>query len=90
MDIVFRQHAIERMFERNVSIDDVKEIIEKGKLIAYYENDKPYPSKLLLKIINDRPLHVVIAENKNDNMIIVVTVYEPDGKSWSEDFERRI
>jgi len=89
MKIIFRMHAVERMFERNITIDDIKDVINNGKIIEEYQDDKPYPSKLLLKFVGGRPLHAVIAENKVEDQIIVITVYEPDENKWSENFERR-
>ena len=58
--IVYRLHAIQRMFERNVNNDELRQIINKGKMIEKYVNDSPYPSRLILGQVNNRPLHVVI------------------------------
>ena len=61
-----------------------------GKVIEEYPNDSPYPSCLISGRVNNRPLHVVIAENEIDNELIVITVYEPDPVKWDDNFERRI
>ena len=90
MKIKYRLHAVERMFERNISVDEVKMILNEGKIINEYPDDKPFPSKLILGFINNRPLHLVTAENKNDEEIIIITVYEPDKDQWDEKFERKI
>lgn len=42
-----------------------------------YAVDKPYPSFLCLKHINEKVIHVVYAADEN-NSCIVITVYEPD------------
>jgi len=89
MKIVYRLHAIERMFERNISEENINEAVLIGKVIENYPEDKPYPSKLLFALINNRPIHVVIAENISNEEIIVITVYEPDLSKWDESFERR-
>jgi hypothetical protein len=39
--------------------------------------------------VNNRPLHIVITENKTENKIIVITVYEPDPRKWIKNDERR-
>jgi len=36
-----------------------------------------------------RPLHIVVAENKQEQSLIIITVYEPDPKFWESDFKRR-
>jgi hypothetical protein len=77
------------MLERNVNNDELRQIINKGKVIEKYVNDSPYPSKLILGKVNNRPLHVVITENNTENKIIVITVYEPDPRKWIKNDERR-
>ncbi len=87
--LVFRVHAIQRMFQRGVTVDDVREVLATGETIENYPDDTPYPSRLVLGQVESRPLHVVFAENKAMREIIVVTVYEPDPDLWDSDFRRR-
>jgi len=86
---VFRVHALRRMFERQISIDDVRAVIGSGETIEDYPDDKPYPSRLVLGWRGARPVHVVAAHNMSDKEFIVVTVYEPDAELWEHDFRRR-
>lgn len=88
-EMKFRLHAVQRMFERRITDEDVRHVIESGEVIQEYVDDKPYPSRLLLGWVARRPLHVVVADNHEDRMTIVITVYEPDGALWEEDFRRR-
>ena len=46
--LVFRVHALQRMSERQISIDDVKAVIGSGETIEDYPDDRPFPSRLLL------------------------------------------
>lgn len=87
--LVFRKHALQRMFERNIRVEDVEAALETGRTIAEYPDDKPYPSRLILGKSTDRQLHVVVAENIQQREGIVVTVYEPDSTQWEEGLERR-
>ena len=87
--IAYRLHAIQRMFERNVNTEELRQIIDKGKVIERYVNDSPYPSKLILGKVNNRPLHVVVNENEEGNNIVVITVYEPDPRKWIKNDVRR-
>ncbi len=78
------------MFERNVSVEDVKMVVSNGETIEDYPEDKPYPSRLVLGWSGTRPLlHVVVAHNLSDNEIVVITVYEPDLELWEADYRRR-
>ncbi len=90
MNLIYRLHAIERMFERKINEDNVNRILIEGKIIEEYKNDQPYPSKLILGFIDKRPIHILAAENFAENQTIIITVYEPDKMKWDEKFERRI
>jgi hypothetical protein len=77
------------MFQRTISIDDVRRVLMTGEVVEDYPNDKPYPSRLILGWCADRPLHVVVADNPADQEIIVITAYEPRPARWEEGFRRR-
>lgn len=77
------------MAERSISETEVAEVLQAGQSIEDYPNDVPYPSRLVMAYIKERPLHVVAAWNEEDYETIVVTVYEPDPKRWDETFTRR-
>jgi Domain of unknown function (DUF4258) len=87
--LVFRLHAVQRMFRRRIGADEVRAVIEAGEVIASYPDDTPYPSRLVLGWSGSRPLHVVVADNAADRELIVITVYEPDPALWDETFRRR-
>lgn len=88
--IIYRAHAIERMAQRNVTTDEVREVVESGETIKTYPDDTPYPSRLVLGFPDGRPLHVVVADDDEDDQAIIITVYEPDPELWSDDFRERI
>jgi len=77
------------MFARNISKDDVVKVIKKGEIIRKYLDDEPYPSKLLLGFVKDKPLHIVLGFDRNDLTCIVITAYYPDLKIWESDFKTR-
>ena len=87
--LVFRVHAIQRMFQRDVSLEDVRQVLTTGEVIEEYPDDTPYPSRLVLGWCGSRPLHVVIADNAKAQETIVITVYEPDSAQWQPDLRRR-
>lgn len=68
---------------------EVYEAVKNGMVIEEYADDEPYPSILVYgKTENDRPIHCVCAYSEDDDLTIVVTVYEPDVNKWT-DFRRR-
>ena len=89
MKVVYRVHAVSRMFERGITEAEVHKALSEGEEIADYPEDLPYPSRLLLGWRGDRPLHVVVAYNARDDEQIVITVYEPDPAQWDDGFRRR-
>jgi hypothetical protein len=86
---VFSGHAIQRMFQRGVQIDDVKSVLSSGETVAEYLDDSPYPSRLLLGFVDGRALHVVAAWDAESGTCIIVTVYEPQPEKWELGFRKR-
>lgn len=87
--LVFRVHAMQRMFQRRISAEDVRHVLATGEDIEEYPNDTPYPSRLVLGWCGDRPMQVVVADNPESQETIVITVYEPDPLQWEPGFRRR-
>jgi hypothetical protein len=85
--VIYRAHAIRRMFERRISDKTVHAVLLSGEVIESYPNDIPYPSKLVLGWSDNRPIHIVVAETKKTD--IIITVYEPDPKRWDHRFKLR-
>lgn len=87
--IHYSRHAFERMFERAIAPDLIREIVATGEIIASYADDRPYPSALILGFDQARPVHVVAARNATTGECHVVTVYVPDPALWDETFRQR-
>ncbi|MEW6200425.1 MAG: DUF4258 domain-containing protein [bacterium] len=87
--IVYRVHAIDRMIERRISDEAIHHVLREGETIENYPDDRPYPSRLVLGFFNERPVHIVVADNNEDRETIVITVYEPDPELWKNNFRRR-
>lgn len=63
-----------RIFEH-----EVYEAVCSGEVIEEYPEDRPYPSVLIYgRTTSDRPLHIVCAYNEEENLSIIITVYQPD------------
>ena len=86
--LVFRRHALERMAQRRVTVENVREIIDSGEVIRQYPDDLPFSSRLTAGWIGGRPLHVVSAYDAAEATIVIITVYEPDPSRWDESFRR--
>lgn len=89
-NIILRVHAVQRMFERDISIAEVEELVRSGETIELRPDDTPYPSRLVHRQIAGRHIHAVLADNVAGNEVFVVTVYLPDPARWDSTFRRRI
>lgn len=87
--IVFRVHAVQRMFERKVSVRNVFQALHSGETIEDYSAEMPEPGRLILGFQGKRPFHVVASENLETNEITVITVYIPNADKWNKDFKSR-
>ncbi len=89
-ELIYSDHAINQMFRRDISTEDIEATIKSGEIIGNYPNDKPLPSCLILGHISNRPLHLVLAIDEAENKCIVITAYEPDPKIWDQNFKSKI
>ena len=64
--IIYRFHAVQRMFERKITVEEVRYALEAGEVIEEYSDDTPYPSCLILGCHRGRAIHVVAANNSID------------------------
>ena len=86
-EILISHHARVRMFERNVSTDNLITIISSGEIIEEYSDDEPCPSVLIMGFIDTVAFHTVIALCTDH--IRVITVYIPEQDKWIEYRRRR-
>lgn len=77
------------MLERGISKQKVLEVLNAGEILERYDDDFPYPSCLMFKIVNEKPLHIVVADNSSEEQKIIVTAYIPDSANFANDFKTR-
>ena len=77
------------MLERNISVDDVLAVLNSGAIVEDYPEDAPFPSRLTLGWVGQRPVHVVWATAAGTGRVAIITVYEPDPDEWDSTFRGR-
>ena len=77
------------MHERGISEIEVEHALASGTIIESYPNDTPFPNALLLGFAGSKSVHVVFADNHDENVRIIITVYEPDSTIWCDDLKTR-
>jgi len=55
---IISNHARVRMFQRNISTENIKEVIFQGQIIEDYPEDDPCPSALFFGYSEGRPCHL--------------------------------
>ena len=86
--IRWTNHCIVRLFQRNISQEDIENALLNGEIIEEYENDYPYPSCLVYGIdLNNKVLHVICGTSETE--LWVITAYYPDNIKWEDDLKTR-
>ena len=90
--VLYTRHARSEMQKEEfgrIFEHEVFEAVNAGEVIEEYPEDKPYPSALILgRTIANRPLHIVCAYNKEEDLAVIITVYHPNFEQWI-DYKRR-
>ena len=87
--IEWKRHALKRLLERDIQRTEVFTVLETCEIVEAYLHDKPLPSFLLLGYYRQKALHVVVAIDEIDEILWVITVYEPSPDEWEEDLKTR-
>ena len=91
--VLYSRHARSEMAHEEfgeVREHEVSEAVFSGEIIEEYPEDTPYPSRLISgATATGRPLHVLCAQDVEDNVVIVITVYPPDPGKWIANKRRK-
>ena len=85
----WKKHALQRIFEREITRDEVKQAILNGKIIEDYSDDYPYPSVLIAYVDKNKPMHVLVAYDESAEISYIITAYKPDTKYFEADLITR-
>ncbi len=75
---------MQRMIQRGITRQDVKDAIPEGEIIEEYPDDYPYPSCL---ISGNNRLHVVCGIG--EGWLWIITAYYPAEDKWEPDLKTR-
>jgi hypothetical protein len=87
--IEWQRHALERMMQRGISREIVKNVLISGEIIEDYPDDKPFPSALFLGWVEGEPIHVVVSLDVRSNYCFVITTYKPSLDHFESDYKTR-
>lgn len=87
-NIAITEHARIRLYERNISLDDIVNGINTGEIIKWYPDDKPLPSCLIMGF-SARLQYIHIVVSCDADFIYLITAYFPSPDVWENDFRTR-
>ncbi len=86
--IAVTEHARLRLFEREIKILDIVRCIETGEIVERYDDDKPFPSCLILgEDTKEQLFHAVVSSD--GEFIFLITAYYPDTSRWESGYKNR-
>ena len=86
--ILWTNHALERLQERDITVDDVKNCIVNGEIIEEYPDDFPHPSALIFgHDLNEKVIHVVCGVD--ERFLYLITAYVPTTTKFLADLKTR-
>ena len=78
------------MFERQITIDSIKEILETGVTIEDYSAEMPEPGRLMLGYKGKKPIHIVVSVDPVLSEQTIITAYIPGSNKWKNGYKDRI
>ena len=87
-NIAITKHAKNRLTERNITVENIKNAVRTGEIIEQYENDKPFPSCLLLGQ-TEQNSHIHVVASIDNGFLYIITAYYPDENEWEIDLKTR-
>ena len=85
----WRQHTLNRIIERKIPLKSVIEVVIEGEVIEDYTEDKPFPSCLMLRLIEGKPIHVVVSLDEKENTAYIITAYTATLDKFEPDYKTR-
>ncbi len=87
-NIAITEHARIRLYERNITIDDIVHGIDTGEIIKQYPDDKPLAICLILGLsVKAENIHIVVSCDAD--FIYLITGYFPNPDIWERDLKTR-
>jgi len=86
--IRWTNHALVRLIQRGITIDEITHALSSGTIIEQYPDDYPHPSCLVMgKSQTNHPIHIVCGLSEEE--IWIITAYHPNPHQWDESFTKR-
>ena len=86
--IFWRKQVLQRMGEQNITCKEVKQVLTQGKAVQHFPTGRPFP-RALFAMKTERPLHVMVAIDPEQERVYIIAVYQPDNNTFESDSKTR-
>jgi hypothetical protein len=87
--IEWRKHVLQKLAERGISQEAVRQVLLAGEQIRDYAEDRPFPSALFLGYDMGKPLHVVASCDETGKRVFIIRAYAPSAELFEADHRTR-
>ncbi|MCL4557677.1 MAG: DUF4258 domain-containing protein [Deltaproteobacteria bacterium] len=88
--LLWTYHINMRLKTRDINTEDVIHALKDCKVIEEYPQNAPLPSCLVLgKDKQNKVIHVVVAVDKDEENLRIITSYRPTLEYWEKDLKTR-
>lgn len=88
-NIHWTYHVNMRMRNRFIERRKILDAVESFEIIEHYPDDKYLPSYLVWAQQGIEIFHVLIAVDKLNDRVLIVTAYKPDDERWESTYKKR-
>ena len=87
--IFWTYHVNIRLKGRFLEREAILNSVDSYEIIEEYPEDKYLPSYLVYALYQQQPMHILIAVDKEDKYVTIVTAYKPTLDRWGKAFKTR-
>ncbi|MBF0338159.1 MAG: DUF4258 domain-containing protein [Nitrospirae bacterium] len=88
--IFWSMHALRKLRIEGFKKNDVEGLLKECTLVEdYMMEGRPLPGCLVLGYVGISVVHIVVAIDKDNDRILIITLYKPSGDRWENDWKRR-
>lgn len=86
---IIRAHVYDKCWQLDITWAEVEQLLDDSDVVEAREDDEGRSKRVRLLEGWKRPLHVVEVVDDEQELVVYVTIYEPDLNHWHPGFRER-
>ena len=86
---IIRGHVYDKCWQLDITWAEVKQLLDAGEMVEESTDDDGRPKRVLFLAGWNRPLHIVEVVDHEQELVVYVTIYEPDLDHWQPGYRER-